>query len=114
MGPLDAIVFLGCSPPESRYFSLDMLVSSRWARTVDSSIPKVDPDNIAQDDYFYPGCPFGDALNNLRIPSFEWLKPLSVIQSFNKKTTSDIHAALANVTSGATFIHGTQELNRCA
>mmetsp|Transcript_24224 Transcript_24224/g.48178 ORF Transcript_24224/g.48178 Transcript_24224/m.48178 type:complete len:381 (+) Transcript_24224:1-1143(+) len=90
-----------------------MLVSSRWSKMIDPSLPSVDPSNINQEDYFWPGCPFGDALNNLRIPSFDWLKPLSMVQSFNKKTSSDLRAALSNhnVNAGVEFIVGTQELN---
>ena len=54
MGARDAVVFFGCTPPPSRYFSVDMVVGGRITS----------PDL----DHFYPGCPFGDAVNTLSAP----------------------------------------------
>ncbi|GMH82847.1 hypothetical protein TrVE_jg2141 [Triparma verrucosa] len=111
LGPDDAIVFLGCSPPPSSYFASDMIVSSRFMKTVDPSIPAPDPDNLSRDDdYWWPGVPFNDALNMLLMDDFEWLSPLTMIQSFNSKTTSDVKEAIKE-RSTVKFGTGVQELN---
>lgn len=80
MGSRDAILFLGCTPPPSRYFSFDMLVSSRFT----------DDDDY----YYYPGCPFGDTKNNLNMANYDWASPFALVQTFNKKTAELIKSSL--------------------
>ncbi|GMH76162.1 hypothetical protein TL16_g06991 [Triparma laevis f. inornata] len=111
IGPNDALVFLGCSPPPSSYFASDLIVSSRFTKTIDESIPAPDPDDIQMGrDFWFPGVPFNDALNQLKIENFEWLSPLTMIQSFNSKTTSDVQKAIKTV-SEIDFATGIQQLN---
>jgi hypothetical protein len=85
MGSRDALLMVGCSPPESRYFSVDMLVSSRFDDA------NTDPDQFG---FFFPGCPFGDTMNNLNSPPFRWSSPMAVLQTFNAGTEGLVSQSL--------------------
>jgi hypothetical protein len=74
LGSRDALVFLMCSPPESRYFAFDMDVSYRFT-------PQP----------YYPAMNFGDAASNL---SVEWSTQINAIQAFDAGTLADIFQAL--------------------
>jgi hypothetical protein len=65
MGPADAMVFHLCTPPPSRYFSLDSYLSLRYE--AGSAAP------------FYPGTNFGDTVNNCNAASSGFDSPAFVI-----------------------------------
>ncbi len=54
LGPSDVIAMLMCTPPKVRYYSYDVTITGRRDETIPNE--------------FYPGQPFGDAINNLNIP----------------------------------------------
>jgi len=91
LGSRDAILFLGCTPPPSRFFSDDMLVSSCFTN----------------DDfyYFFPGCPFGDTKNSLNTKDFDLASPLALLQTFNEKTADLVESSLPSSLSSHFDIH---------
>jgi hypothetical protein len=89
MGPNDVIVSLACTPPEVKYFSNDIYISTR---------------ELHEQYPFYPGINFGDVgLNNKRInvnneaPYNQeegiWNKPYSLFTSADKKHLSIVQKA---------------------
>ena len=54
LGPSDVVAMLMCTPPKVRYYSYDITITGRKDETINNE--------------FYPGQPFGDAINNLNIP----------------------------------------------
>ena len=83
LGARDALVWLGCTPPPSRFFSLDVVVSDRITG----------PDPRPDSDHFAPGCPFGDALNMLSAP-FGPDQPTVVVHAFDGATSGMVAAAV--------------------
>lgn len=80
LGPSDALVWIGCSPPESRYFAWDVVDSMRFLD--------------ANGSFFWPGCPFGDAVNfKTAGKGFGWSSPFTMVHAFDQSTVDQVSEA---------------------
>jgi len=82
LGPADAVVYTGCTPPPVEYFGWDMTIAAR----------------TTEEYPFYPGQNFGDDFNNRDISADPtdvsiFNQPVSVIQAADLDVIADVKAA---------------------
>jgi hypothetical protein len=87
IGPADAIVFVGCTPPPLRYFSFDFIITTRF-------------DHLGYP--FYPGVNFGDTVNfrNVNTSTLDsqsvFDKPVIIIHTADRNTATLISDSMIN------------------
>jgi hypothetical protein len=93
LGPRDAVVFVGCTPPPVKYFSWDAIVDVRM---------------VPGPEVFYPGMNFGDDINGRHIARHLHLqddevfdRPVMVAHTADGASQSQVEGVLARVSAAA-------------